>query len=882
MAKALGFGLLVFGTGLWLSGCGGGSSGPVPPDLSGSVGIETNTRVDGDTADEARLGLSVDNNTPATAQQLPANATVGGYLSFNDDTYDNPIGSYPNGPFDYSRDRTDLYVAELAEGDRISLQVFASPDLFLVTDIADPTRQIRVLKSDGGNLVDALPPVERTGDLNPMTVTLPTGFESGSYLIELSTSGGMPFRYVLSLADIASTTSLNARYSEPTFVIDQAVVQMAVPAAPRAMASSVGVVRQQSLGNGTWLMKRNSSAVRILSDQAEPDQRKSTLGWIRSLRKQPGVVSAEPDYIYTAQAVAPDNDDFFSRQWNLTLMQTRLAWQVAPNNGSGVGIAVLDTGLFSSSPSSRGAWHPDLDANVRLVTETDPEPNMDFVTGDRDIDGTAGRDTNPADPGDGRSRSSNFHGTHVAGIAAAVDNDIGIVGVAPEALIYPLRVLGKEGVGSSSDLIAAINWAAGRDEIDVLNLSLGGLGNSEALRNAINAAWDGGNGKLIVAAAGNAATSDATFPAAYDNVIGVGAVDGAGVLAGYSNTGPSVNVVAPGGDASRDADQDGFADLVVSTYGTDEGGSFVANYASLQGTSMAAPHVAGVYALMKGEVPTLTPVQFLAFLRGGSLTRPLAPTSDYGFGLIDALESVYAVLEGDPPISLSSSPSAIQFNSAVLSSALTLNPFPENETVTITDLTPGAPWLSASVEDPEQPLQVNVVASPDGLDPEGRFVTELVVSYDPDNGAADTLAIPVSLQLGADVDDKNAGRHYILLINADDEEAEIQQTIVTATDGRYRFEFDDIEPANYFLVAGTDTDNNGLICENGEACAEYPVNGLPETIRLGDDPQNGVRLNTSFRRPTISAMGMPRVGFEGYRVKSEASDQPELTKEYAP
>ena len=83
-----------------------------------------------------------------------------------------------------------------------------------------------------------------------------------------------------------------------------------------------------------------------------------------------------------------------------------------------------------------------------------------------------------------------------------------------------------------------------------------------------------------------------------------------------------------------------------------------------------------------------------------------------------------------------------------------------------------------------------------------------------------------------------------------------------------RTAFDEVEAGEYFLVAGTDTDNNGLICENGEACAEYPVNGLPEKIVIGDEPLSGVRLSTSFRRPTISALGLPRVGFEGYRLKS--------------
>lgn len=877
MNKGLRFAFLVAGCSGWLAGCGGGSGSTPPPDLSGSIAIEANTRVDLDTADEERAGVSISNSDPASAQPLPANATIGGYLSANGGTYNNPVGTFPFGPFRYFKDDADFYIAELVAGDRISFQVFASPSQFLISHTDPPSRQIRVLKSEAGGLVEVVDPVDRSGDLDPLTITLPDDFESGSYLVELTASSGMPFRYVLSLADLAATSGVNAQYVEPTFIMDQAVVRMKPQIGPQVMARAAGATGQKSLGDGAWLMQRGNAQIRVLSDQAKPDDRRATLDWVRALGAQHGVMVAEPNYVYTSQQVSPDNDDFYRRQWNLPFTQTPLAWQVAPNNGAGIGIAVLDTGLFRSPPDTGGDWHPDLDANVRLIAGQ----QMDFVTGDRDIDDTPGRDDNPADPGDGRAQSSNFHGTHVAGIAAAADNDIGIVGVAPEALIYPVRVLGREGVGSSADLIAAINWAAGRPEIDVLNLSLGGLGDSAVLRNAIDAAWNDGRGKLVVAAAGNAATDQPTYPAAYQNVIGVGAVDGAGVRADYSNTGPSVDVMAPGGDASRDADQDGFADLIVSTYGTDDGESLVPGYTSLQGTSMAAPHVAGVYALMKGEVATLSPVGFRAFLRAGALTRPVGPASEYGFGLIDALAAMDAALDGNLPVTLSSAPSALQFNSAVLTAVLTLTPFPEDEVVTVISATSQAPWLTANL-DSDNPLEVVVTANIADLDPQGRYIAELVIDYDPDTGAADTLTVPVSLQLGTAADAKDAGRHYVLLVNADDEDADIQQSVVTAANGRYRFAFEDVEPGNYFLVAGTDTDNNGLICENGEACAEYPLNGLPETIRLGDAPQNGVALNTSFRRPTLSALGLPRVGFEGYRVKSgqTADTDGQSRKEY--
>jgi serine protease len=144
----------------------------------------------------------------------------------------------------------------------------------------------------------------------------------------------------------------------------------------------------------------------------------------------------------------------------------------------------------------------------------------------------------------------------------------------------------------------------------------------------------------------------------------------------------------------------------------------------------------------------------------------------------------------------------------------------------------------------------------------------LVITYQADGAPAATLMIPVSLSLGSSSDERNAGRHYVLLVSADDERDTLEQAVVSASRGRYEFAFDEVEAGEYFLVAGSDMDNNGLICENGEACAEYPVNGLPEKIVIGEEPVGGVRLSTSFRRPTITSLGLPRVGFEGYRLRS--------------
>jgi serine protease len=483
-----------------------------------------------------------------------------------------------------------------------------------------------------------------------------------------------------------------------------------------------------------------------------------------------------------------------------------------------------------------------------------------------------GYDNNPADPGDGKPQSSNFHGTHVAGIVAALRDSAGVDGVATEATLWPVRVLGRDGAGTLDDLVAAMNWAATNPDIDVINLSLGGVGPSTALEEAINLADE--NGKLVVAAAGNQGTDELTYPAAFERVIGVGAVDAGKVRASYSNFGGSVDLVAPGGDATRDANLDGNADLVISTWGVDDGGDFIRSYAGLQGTSMAAPHVAGVYALMKGANPeAVNPGQFRAWMVSGVLTENVGNPTEYGAGLINALKSVDAALDGSVSTIVLSSPSAIEFDRARFNSELDFTVYPEGESVVVNSIVFDSslisldPALSASSPLPGSVavsvLEENVV---DGQ----SYLTAIQIDYSA-GGETGTLKVPVSIDLRELADERDAGRHYVLLVSPDESRETIEQRVVTARDGSYSFSFDDIEPGEYFLVAGTDTDNNGFICESGEACAEYPVNGLPEKIVIGEERVTGVTLSTSFRRPTIASMGLPRIGFEGYRLKNHGN-----------
>lgn len=204
------------------------------------------------------------------------------------------------------------------------------------------------------------------------------------------------------------------------------------------------------------------------------------------------------------------------------------------------------------------------------------------------------------------------HGTHVTGIAAAVNNQIGVIGAAPELEVYELKALDNQGNAKWSTVAKAIDWAIS-NKLDILNMSFGGNTGSKTVERALRKAYK--SGILLIAAAGNQGDAGVTYPAKYDTVIAVGATDIGNNLAAFSSTGPEVEVAAPGVD-------------IISTYLGD-------TYVGLSGTSMAAPHASGVAALLWSKEPALTNVQVREKLRSSTVDLG-APGLDsyYGYGLL--------------------------------------------------------------------------------------------------------------------------------------------------------------------------------------------------------------------------------------------------------
>ena len=298
----------------------------------------------------------------------------------------------------------------------------------------------------------------------------------------------------------------------------------------------------------------------------------------------------------------------------------------------GIVVAVVDTGLQMN--------HPDIAGSPNIM------PGYDMVSDPRMGNDGDGRDMDANDPGDmcdpnKPNAADSFHGTHVAGTigAAATNNASGVAGGAWDVRIVPVRALGKCG-GRLSDINDAIRWAAGlvpaevsdennvwtevwnENPADVINLSIGLLGSCPAsLQDAIDAVTE--KGVIVVSAAGNARMSTSLYaPAGCRNVVTVAASDARGQIAPYSNFGPEVMVLAPGGDLTRDDNGDGKPDGVLSTKAarncydpvTGEG---VENcyYAYEQGTSMAAPHVSAAIALLMSRDPSAGRDDIISTLR---------------------------------------------------------------------------------------------------------------------------------------------------------------------------------------------------------------------------------------------------------------------------
>lgn len=270
------------------------------------------------------------------------------------------------------------------------------------------------------------------------------------------------------------------------------------------------------------------------------------------------------------------------------------------DKGTGIKVCVIDTGIDYN--------HPDLKANYK--------EGYNFLAGN----------TDPLD--------DNGHGTHVSGIIAAVDSDTGVVGVAPEASLYVLKVLDKNGSGSYTDIVSALQWAID-NEMEVVNMSFGGTSYSKALEDICNAANN--VGILLIAAAGNSGSGSDTiiYPAKYNSVVAVAATDSNDKRASFSSMGPALEISAPGVNILSTVPQGTCKHCDPS------------GYKNLNGTSMACPHIVGTAALVMKTDPDLSNNEVRGRINNTSLDlSPEGRDTEYGYGRVDAK----AAVDNDTPL----------------------------------------------------------------------------------------------------------------------------------------------------------------------------------------------------------------------------------------
>jgi serine protease len=498
--------------------------------------------------------------------------------------------------------------------------------------------------TERGSFAVELTVTDGRGGMDAATATLPVGEVAGS----LAVVGGAPLGAGGPDSPVGAALAPRAAAELPppaAFVPGEAIVLFAAgvrPASVDLLGAGVAVewVRELALP-GAALVRAPAGVAPAGAAGAGAEE--ATWALVRAMQARPDVIDAHPNYLVQPHAVP--NDPEYGRQWHLRTIGLEEAWNLTTGNEDIV-VAVLDTGiLYSATDTARR--HPDLVGRV--------VPGYDFVSLVTLSDDGDGRDPDPYDP----NPDAGYHGTHVAGtIGARTNNGIGVAGVDWAARLLPVRVMGAGG-GPLSDVMDGLLWSVGSsvsgvpanaNPARVVNLSLGANVPCSSTFQATIDQVVARNATVVVSAGNEDASVDTSFPANCRDVVAVGATDRNDQRAWYSNHGPRVDLMAPGGDMRTNP-----ADGVYSLGGDGTASGFGYTYA--QGTSMAAAHVSGVIALMLA-LEELAPAEVRALLRLTATPLTAAectagraaalPGSACGAGLIDA-GAVIASLGAAPP-----------------------------------------------------------------------------------------------------------------------------------------------------------------------------------------------------------------------------------------
>ncbi len=837
---------------LLVCGCNGGSDDENPTTdgesatyrtVSGTITSAGNMFADSDVNDPNANYTSNDSFDRAQTINISDDrATVSGFVNVN---YSGPMG----GRFSITGDYEDFYQVVLTEGMTITLYMAenlrtSELDLYLY----DSTETLTGSATTNSNGIASL--------------TVPS---NGTYYIRVvaveSTTLRTSTMYALILGQIDINGTGQLRLTDD-FVSGEVLVQfedncsdvVSLSAAESKAVSALGFTTKAGTTSRDKLLKPDASTDRdTLFDtlgvkdaftrsigpgymDGTSKEKLETLWMIRGLRNQSGIKYAEPNYIRKAFNIPDDTYYSQGKQWNLPLINLEDAWDVSTGSSSVI-VAVVDTGVLLD--------HPDL--KNQLVD------GYDFISDDTiSGDDESGIDSNPDDTGDQSNSdgTSSFHGTHVAGIIAAQSNNTqGVAGVAWNVKIMPVRAMGIGG-GTTYDVMQAVKFAAGLDNdsgtvpvdpADIINLSLGGSGSTTYEQEIFDDVRDAG--VIVIAAAGNDGESTKSYPAAYDGVVSVSAVDDSKNFTSYSNYGSFIDLSAPGGTSDQQ---------IYSTCGYDDRSgtdvSYAYTYGQMYGTSMAVPHVSGVAALMKSLYPGLTPNGFDGLLAGGYLTQDLGDSGwdeKFGYGMIAAKKAVdiayQSSVDDSLPAILAVTPSGLSFGTALTSSDVTLSN-QGGETLTVSTAVSDASWLSVAAADVDDSSlgTYTVTVDRSGLS-DGSYSGTITFSGSSRNDAV----VDVAMRVGTYAETTDGGYHYVLLIDSQTDEI-LEQFSSAGDSGVYQFDLTQaLENESVLIYAGTDADNDGYICGEAEACGAYPSLDSPQAITIKGD-MNGIDFATDI------------------------------------
>jgi len=435
----------------------------------------------------------------------------------------------------------------------------------------------------------------------------------------------------------------NRSWARRTFLKTTAAAGAAATVTTTVSADGVEKVRLNfGMANTTSMSTAEAEVQSETPGNAETYRRSDELGFISMDVPKPAAENVKEafekkdefryvEYDVQMHAFETPNDSLYDQQYSPQQVRAPSAYDTTKGS-SDVTVAIVDQGVDYEHPDLQGAF-----GSVK---------GRDFVDGDSD----------PMP----ESASEEYHGTHVAGSAAAVsDNGTGIAGISNSTLLSA-RALGTGGGGSLADIAEAVRWSADQGA-DIINMSLGGGGYTDTMKNAVSYAVS--NGALPICAAGNDGSSSVSYPAAYSECVAVSAVDSNEDLASFSQYGENCDVASPGVD-------------VLSTW-TEYVSQFGGDYNKISGTSMACPNASGVAALglaAAGGSGALTPNELRARLKNTAVDIGLSDL-EQGAGRVDALNIVEAGDGGGgggggdgntaPTVSINASSTTVEVGTAI-------------------------------------------------------------------------------------------------------------------------------------------------------------------------------------------------------------------------